>query len=95
MSAKMNDPSPDKYSPGFVASKHRCASAFDFGRSVRKPLNDHETTPGPNAYENRKDGTLRSPPKFSVGRDGKSSQISANPETPGPAHYDASITLVK
>lgn len=35
---KKSYPGPGNHNPGFNSSKYRSASAFDFGRSTRKPL---------------------------------------------------------
>ncbi len=35
---KKSYPGPGNHSPGFNSSKYRSTSAYDFGRSTRKPL---------------------------------------------------------
>lgn len=63
---KKSYPGPGNHNPGFNSSKYRSASAFDFGRSTRKPLDQNQKTPGPVVYKNDKKQVLNSAPKFSV-----------------------------
>lgn len=67
--SKKDSPAPGDIKPNITQlSKHRSTSAFDFGKSTRRPLDENEKTPGPAIYNSGKVDHLNSPPKFSIGK---------------------------
>lgn len=98
-SSSVEKPGPGNHDPNLSrVSVYRSASACNFGKSVRKPLDENERTPGPAVYNNdSKMSVLHSGPKFSVGKAPYKDEAvgNINPESPGPGTYDPNISLVK
>ena len=93
---KKEYPGPGFHDPAFAGTKYRASSTNLFSKSVRKPLDENQKTPGPPEYKNDKINILNSAPKYSsVKTVAKNEFHGVNPETTAPGQYDPKHTLTK
>lgn len=93
---KKEYPGPGTHEPQFKGTKYRSLSANMFAKSLRKPLDENEKTPGPVEYGDSKLKVLNAAPKYSSTKTiAKNEFLGVNPENPGPGQYDPKISLVK
>jgi hypothetical protein len=95
-SFKKEYPGPGTHEPQFKGTKYRSLSANMFAKSLRKPLDENEKTPGPVEYGDSKLKVLNAAPRYSSTKTiAKNEFLGVNPENPGPGQYDPKISLVK